>query len=93
MNTEQQMKDQRVWLVTGAAKGLGFDIAKAALDAGHRVAATVRSRPKVLRAALQDNPCLFVTVMDVTDEAQVRAAVAQALARFGRIDVLVNNAG
>lgn len=93
MNTEKQTGDGQVWFVTGAAKGLGFDIAKAALGAGHRVAATVRSRPEALRAALQDSPGLFVSVMDVTDEAQVEVAVAQALARFGRIDVLVNNAG
>ena len=93
MNTEKQTKDQQVWLVTGAAKGLGFEIAKAALATGHQVVATVRSRPEALRAALQNDPCLFVAVMDVTDEAQVKAAVAQALARFGRIDVLVNNAG
>ena len=93
MNTEKQGDGGKVWFVTGAGKGLGFEIARAALEAGHRVAATVRSRPEEITAALQENPCLFVAVMDVTDEAQVKAAVAQAVARFGRIDVLVNNAG
>ena len=97
MNTEKQTQHQvdggKVWFVTGAGKGLGFEIARAALGAGHRVAATVRDRAEEMTTALRDDPRLFVAVMDVTDEAQVRAAVAQAVARFGRIDVLVNNAG
>ena len=93
VNGSNQMEGGKVWFVTGAAKGLGFEIAKAALDAGHSVAATVRSRPEELRASFQDNPCLSVAMMDVTDEDQVKGAVSQAVARFGRIDVLVNNAG
>ena len=93
MNTQNEMMTQKVWLVTGASKGLGFDIVKAALEAGHQVAATVRSGTEALAAAFQNNPCLFAAVMDVTSEAQVNAAVAEVIKRFGRIDVLVNNAG
>ena len=93
MSSNQFASSEKVWLVTGASKGLGLEIVKAALAEGHQVAATVRSRPEELTAALQNHPNLFVTVMDVTEESQVQTAVAQTLARFGQIDVLVNNAG
>lgn len=86
------MTDKRVWFITGAGRGLGVDIAKAALAAGHAVVATGRDRLKVA-AALGNHDYLLAVQLDVTrpDEAQV--AVAAALGKFGRIDVLVNNAG
>ena len=87
------MKTGKVWLITGASTGFGFEITKAALEAGDRVAAAVRSRPEALEAELQNSPDLLTVMMDVTNEEQVRAAVLQAIARFSRIDVLVNNAG
>jgi NAD(P)-dependent dehydrogenase (short-subunit alcohol dehydrogenase family) len=87
------MNTEKVWFVTGSAKGLGFEIVKAALEAGHKVAATIRSRPEELATSLQNHPGLLVVQMDVTDEGQVKTAVAQAIAHLGRIDVLVNNAG
>ena len=84
----------KVWLVTGANSGIGEGIAKAALRSGDRVVATARNMEK-LRAAFagEDSPALALVQLDVSDVAQVDAAVAQAVARFGRIDVLVNNAG
>jgi NAD(P)-dependent dehydrogenase (short-subunit alcohol dehydrogenase family) len=86
------MSDKKVWLVTGAGRGLGVDIAKAALAAGHAVVATGRDTKKVSSAIGEHNDLLAVK-LDVTDAADAEAAVAAAVDRFGRIDVLVNNAG
>jgi NAD(P)-dependent dehydrogenase (short-subunit alcohol dehydrogenase family) len=69
-----------------------LEITRAVLAAGDKVVATVRRNPGALAGEL-NHQNLHVAVLDVTDEAQTRAAVAEALARFGRIDVLVNNAG
>jgi NAD(P)-dependent dehydrogenase (short-subunit alcohol dehydrogenase family) len=82
----------RVWMVTGAARGIGLRIVEAALAAGDRVVATSRDVAS-LRARFAGNDALLPVALDVTDEARSGAAVAAALARFGRIDVLVNNAG
>jgi NAD(P)-dependent dehydrogenase (short-subunit alcohol dehydrogenase family) len=87
------MKMQKVWFITGASRGFGLEIAKAALAAGDQVVATVRSNPAQLAAVLDNHPNLDVVPMDVTQEDQVQAAVQQSIARFDRIDVLVNNAG
>lgn len=84
---------QKVWFVTGASKGFGLEIAKAALASGDQVVATVRSQPEQLAAALHNHPDMCIVQMDVTEEDQVQAAVKQGVARFGRLDVLVNNAG
>lgn len=81
-----------VWFITGAARGMGVDLAKAALHAGHRVVGTARDAAKVT-AALGEHENLLALSLDVTDaEASVAAAQA-AVERFGSIDVLVNNAG
>jgi NAD(P)-dependent dehydrogenase (short-subunit alcohol dehydrogenase family) len=82
----------RVWLITGAARGIGLRIVEAALGAGDRVVATSRD-VGALRERFAGNAALLPVALDVTDEAQAAAAVAEALARFGHIDVLVNNAG
>jgi NAD(P)-dependent dehydrogenase (short-subunit alcohol dehydrogenase family) len=87
------MKMQKVWFITGASRGFGLEIVRAALAAGDRVVATVRNQPAQLTATLHNHPDLFVAPLDVTQEDQVQAAVQQGIARFGRIDVLVNNAG
>ncbi len=86
------MSDNQVWLITGAGRGLGVDIAKAALAAGHAVVATGRDAAKV-EAALGTNADLLAVKLDVTRPDEAQAAVEAAVAKFGRIDVLVNNAG
>lgn len=86
------MNDKNVWLVTGAGRGMGIDIVKAALAAGQAVVATGRNTDSVARA-LGEAADLLVVKLDVTRPDDAKAAVAAAVARFGRIDVLVNNAG
>ena len=83
----------KVWLVTGASRGLGASIARAALAAGAKVAATGRDIAALETPLGGPSANLLALKMDVTDGAQVARAVAAAEARFGRIDVLVNNAG
>jgi NAD(P)-dependent dehydrogenase (short-subunit alcohol dehydrogenase family) len=80
-----------VWLITGAGRGLGLDLAKAALATGHKVVATGRSTEKVAKA-LGASENLLVVKLDVTSAADAEAAARATLERFGRIDVLVNNA-
>jgi NAD(P)-dependent dehydrogenase (short-subunit alcohol dehydrogenase family) len=86
------MTDTKVWLVTGAGRGMGLDIANAALAAGHAVVATARN-PGTVTAALAEDDDVLAVKLDVTDPADAEAAVKAAVDRFGRIDVLVNNAG
>jgi NAD(P)-dependent dehydrogenase (short-subunit alcohol dehydrogenase family) len=85
------MTDKKTWIITGAGRGLGVDIAKAALAAGHNVVATGRN-PDTVANALGDAEDLLVLALDVTDPQQIAAAVETTLERFGSIDVLVNNA-
>ena len=86
------MTDKKVWFVTGAGRGMGVDIAQAALAAGHAVVATGRSSEKVAEAVGPADDLLAVK-LDITEPADAEAAVQAAVERFGRIDVLVNNAG
>jgi NAD(P)-dependent dehydrogenase (short-subunit alcohol dehydrogenase family) len=86
------MSSKKVWFVTGAGRGMGVDIAHAALAAGHAVVATGRNRDRVA-SAIGVHDDLLVVALDVTDPAGAQAAVDAAVERFGRIDVLVNNAG
>jgi NAD(P)-dependent dehydrogenase (short-subunit alcohol dehydrogenase family) len=86
------MTDKKVWLITGAGRGMGTEIARAALEAGHAVVATARNTGTVTAALGQDDALLAVK-LDVTDPAGAEAAARAAAGRFGRIDVLVNNAG
>ncbi len=85
------MHTKQVWLITGAGRGLGVDIARAALAAGHAVVATGRNTAAVT-AAIGEAEDLLVVQLDITSPAQAEAAVTAAADRFGRIDVLVNNA-
>lgn len=87
------MKAQKTWFITGASKGLGFEITKAVLEAGDQVVATVRTKPEQLSNAFDNNSNLHVVLLDVTNEEQAKTAAQQAISQFGKIDVLVNNAG
>ena len=84
--------EKKVWFITGASRGMGVDIAKAALAAGHAVVATGRNTDRV-RSVLGAADDLLVVKLDITDPADPQAAAQAAMERFGRIDVLVNNAG
>lgn len=86
------MTDKQVWLITGAGRGMGIDIARAALAAGHAVVGTARNAASVTDA-LGEHDDLLAVPLDVTDPAAAEAAVAVAVERFGHLDVLVNNAG
>jgi NAD(P)-dependent dehydrogenase (short-subunit alcohol dehydrogenase family) len=85
--------NQKVWFITGASRGLGLEISKAALRRGDKVTRTVRSKTDQLSAMLTDPNGLLVVKLDVTNEKEVHKAVEQTIAHFGRVDVLVNNAG
>lgn len=82
----------RTWFITGASRGFGALIAKEALDAGDNVVATARNPQHVINA-LGNHPNLLAVALDVTNEAQAFAAAGAAVKTFGRIDVLINNAG
>jgi NAD(P)-dependent dehydrogenase (short-subunit alcohol dehydrogenase family) len=82
----------KTWLITGAGRGMGVEFARAALVAGHNVVATGRN-PDAVRAAVGEHENLLVTALDVTDPHSAEDAAAAAVDGFGRIDVLVNNAG
>lgn len=86
------MLGKKVWLITGAGRGLGLDMAKAVLAAGHAVIATGRD-PQKVTAAIGQHDKLLAVKLDVTSLDDAHAAVSAAVATFGRIDVLVNNAG
>src|SRR5580700_6857164 len=85
------MTTNKIWFITGAGRGMGVDIAKAALAAGHKVVATGRNTDKVAKA-VGKSADLLVAKLDITKPADAESAVKAAVDRFGRIDVLVNNA-
>lgn len=87
------MKTQKTWFITGAGRGFGLNITEAVLNSGDNVVATVRNNPEDLAAKFGNNPNLLVVVLDTTNEEQSMAAAASGIAKFGKIDVLVNNAG
>lgn len=84
--------EQKVWFITGANRGIGAEIAKAALAAGDSVVVTGRNLQQ-LRSKFADSGKALALALDVTDIAQAQEAVEATLNHFGRIDVLVNNAG
>ncbi len=85
------MSKKKVWLITGAGRGMGVDFAKAALAAGHAVVASGRDTDRVANV-LGNSSDMLAVKLDVTSRGDAEAAVRAAVERFGRIDVLVNNA-
>ncbi|MFC7557654.1 SDR family NAD(P)-dependent oxidoreductase [Pseudoroseomonas wenyumeiae] len=83
----------KVWLVTGASRGLGREITQAALDAGETVVATARSADAVRDACGGEHDRLHALALDITDAEAANSVAAETTERFGAIDVLVNNAG
>jgi NAD(P)-dependent dehydrogenase (short-subunit alcohol dehydrogenase family) len=90
---DETSQSTRVWLITGCSSGLGFALASAALARGQRVIATARQPESLGELAAQYPETCRVLPLDVTDRAQVKSVVAQAAEVFGRLDVVVNNAG
>lgn len=84
---------KKTWFITGASRGLGAEIAKAALEAGHQVVATGRNRSSLINILGPENERLLLLPLDVTESDQIKAAVENSISKFGTIDVLVNNAG
>jgi NAD(P)-dependent dehydrogenase (short-subunit alcohol dehydrogenase family) len=87
------MIKNKIWLITGASSGIGLEIAKSALAAGHKVVATGRDTDKIAKAIGDSSDNLLVLKMDVTNPKEIEAAVKSAVDKFATIDVLVNNAG
>lgn len=87
------MQNSRVWLITGSSSGFGRAIAQAVLDRGEKVVVTARNPQHVEDIQTKYPDRALAVQLDVTQPAQVKAAVETAIAKFGRIDVLVNNAG
>ena len=83
----------RVWFITGASRGLGQAFARAALDAGDRVVATARNIARIEELATEHEGRVLALPLDVTDRTAVFAAVTTAVEHFGRLDIVVNNAG
>lgn len=83
----------KVWLVTGSASGLGRNIAEAVLESGDRLVATARDTKRLDDLVKKYGDSVRAVPLDVTDESAAQAAVQTAVAAFGRLDVVVNNAG
>lgn len=87
------MSEKKVWFITGTSAGIGRELAETALENGYRVVATAR-KPEVLKDLTEKYPETVLTLkLDVTDKTDVTEAVNQTIEKFGRIDVVVNNAG
>ncbi|WP_276088094.1 SDR family oxidoreductase [Pedobacter sp. JY14-1] len=90
--TKETKQTEKVWFVTGASKGLGADLVKQLLADGYRVAATSRKREALTEAiGVQEN--FLALNMDVSNDSDVKGVIGQVIDKFGRIDVIVNNAG
>jgi len=85
--------NERVWLITGASKGLGLALVNLLLSQGVHVAATSRNASDIVKNILGDQSRLLAITMDITDEKSVQQAIAKTIQTFGRLDIVVNNAG
>jgi NAD(P)-dependent dehydrogenase (short-subunit alcohol dehydrogenase family) len=91
MIMSEAMTEKEVWFVTGAGRGLGTHIAKVALKAGHAVVATGRN-PEAVQEAIGEADDLLVVKLDITNADDIKNAIKATTDRFGKLDVLVNNA-
>ncbi len=87
------MNTRKTWFITGASKGLGLTLTKKLLEQGYNVAATSRTVDALRNAVATETPNFLPLAMNIVDEADVKKAVDEAIAHFGSIDVVVNNAG
>lgn len=84
---------KKVWFVTGGSKGLGLILTKALLNNGHQVVTTSRNKESLIQKVGPESPAFLPVSMSLTDETDIKRVIALAVEKFGRIDVLVNNAG
>ena len=87
------MRTQKVWLVTGASKGMGLEITKAVLRNGDKVIATSRNTNTLLEKIEENEGNLLPVKLDITNEKEVENTILKGIETFGQIDVIVNNAG
>ncbi|WP_111670180.1 SDR family NAD(P)-dependent oxidoreductase [Algoriphagus litoralis] len=87
------MKTQKIWFITGASKGMGLELTKAVLENGDKVIATSRSTELLLQNVGQHSVNLLALPLDITSDEDVARAISDSIKKFGRIDVVVNNAG
>ena len=87
------MNNQKVWFITGASKGMGLSLAKKLLSGGSKVVATSRTIEELESNISEHNVNFLPLKVDLTSEASVKTAIKQAVEKFGRLDVVVNNAG
>ncbi len=87
------MDTQKVWLVTGASKGLGLTLVKRLLAEGHSVAATSRNKSELQKAVGEESSTFLPLEVDLINENSVQQAVSKSIEKFGKLDVVVNNAG
>src|SRR5271156_3879863 len=87
------MSKSKVWLITGCSRGLGHAFARAVLDAGHKLVATARDPAAISQFQDRYGDQVRVVALDVTDPSAAEGAIKVAVETFGRLDVLVNNAG
>ncbi len=86
-------KSQKVWFITGCSTGFGRELVKVVTESGHIAVGTVRKAAQIAELEAISPANVFGVVLDVTNTAQVEAGVAKAIEKYGRVDVLVNNAG
>ena len=87
------MDSQKVWFVTGASKGLGLSLVKTLLENSYKVVGTSRNKQALIEAVGKDGGHFYPMEMDLTQNASVKQSIEEAIAHFGKIDVVVNNAG